>query len=59
MMLQTLDDLRWKEDRVVTTPFGDRVWLKQAEYGLLDCCLESSPCEFHSRLTNPAPGGIQ
>lgn len=50
-----LSDLRWSADRIVTNPFGDRVWLKQRDGGgITDCCHESEPCDYHARLTHPA-----
>lgn len=45
--------LRWRPDMVVTTPFGERVWLKPCydqlgrRIGITDCCPEDDPCERH------------
>lgn len=49
-----LKELRWGADRIVTNPFGDRVWLKQIAGGLTDCCSADEPCEYHARLTHQA-----
>lgn len=49
-----LAELRWNADRVVTNPFGERVWLKQISGGLTDCCPADDPCEYHARLTHEA-----
>lgn len=54
-----LNELRWSADRVVDNHFGERVWLKQIEGGITDCCPEDSPCDYHKRLTHPATGTIQ
>lgn len=54
-----LDSLRWKADQIITNHFGERVWLKQIEHGLADCCFADDPCEHHARLTHPAPAKAQ
>lgn len=54
-----LKELRWTADRVIVNPFGDRVWLKQIENGLTDCCHADEPCSYHAMLTHPAPGQKQ
>lgn len=57
---ELLSELRWSADRVVTTPFGERVWLKECEAGgITDCCNEAEPCSYHSRITHSAIGGFQ
>lgn len=50
-----LAELRWTADRIITNPFGDRVWLKQIKDGLTDCCFADEPCEYHAKLIHPAP----
>lgn len=47
-----LSDLRWTADRIITNPFGDRVWLKQIHEGLTDCCSADEPCDYHARLAS-------
>lgn len=47
-----LESLRWKEDMLVTNPFGERAWLKPlyrdgVRVGITDCCEEEYPCERH------------
>lgn len=49
-----LAELRWTADRVVTNPFGERVWLKQINGGLTDCCHAADPCDYHAKLTHEA-----
>jgi len=49
-----LTELRWDVDRIITNPFGERVWLKKIVGGLTDCCPANDPCEYHARLTHQA-----
>lgn len=49
-----LDDLRWTADRVITNHSGERVWLRQIEDGITDCCPAGCPCDYHARLTHGA-----
>ena len=49
-----LEELRWTADRIITNYDGDRVWLKQIEHGITDCCLAESPCGHHAMLTHQA-----
>ena len=52
---ELLAELRWTTDRVVTNPFGERVWLKEHPAGgLTDCCPAEVPCDYHARLTHGA-----
>lgn len=55
--MSDLERLRWGPDRCVTTPFGERWWLKQVaanERGegipahITECCLEEAPCARHA-----------
>lgn len=51
-----LNDLRWKEDMVITNYNNERAWLKPClddsgkRIGITDCCLESDPCDRHSTM---------
>ena len=53
---QIFASLRWDADMVVTSPFGERVWLKECfneegrRIGITECCLEDNPCEWHRSL---------
>lgn len=55
--MRELDELRWGPDLLVTTPCGERWWLKQVaadERGqgipahITECCPEEAPCLRHS-----------
>jgi hypothetical protein len=56
---ELLLDLRWTADRIITNYDGERVWLKQIEHGLTDCCAVDNPCDYHGKLTHAAPPGRQ
>lgn len=53
---ELLKSLRWREDMVITNYEGERVWLKPAldrngkRHGIVDCCLEEDPCDYHRAL---------
>jgi hypothetical protein len=49
-----LDGLRWRADQIITNYFGERIWLRQIEGGITDCCLADEPCDYHAGFTHPA-----
>lgn len=62
-----LEDLRWKADQAIITPFGESVWLKQVtgeEAGLshgylTECCFTDDPCERHAEIsTDPLDDAV-
>lgn len=54
-----LDAFHYRADRVITNPFGERVWLKSCDGGVTDCCPVEAPCTYHARLTHSAPARLQ
>lgn len=56
---ELLNSLRWKADQLITNHFGERVWLKQIDGGITECCPEEAPCAHHARLTHAAPSQKQ
>ena len=48
--------LVWNADMVVTTPFGERWWLRELSgdggnrLGITECCPEEAPCGWHAAL---------
>lgn len=58
--IKILAELRWTADRIVTDPFGERVWLRRREEGgITYCCHADNPCDYHAGLTHQAPAAKQ
>lgn len=56
LMIRVLLGTDLKPDTVIVNYDGTRVWLKEAfdtcgkRIGVIDCCLESTPCQWHAAL---------
>jgi hypothetical protein len=54
---QTLAELRWDVDQLITNHEGERVWLGAAfdaegkRIGITDCCRAEDPCEHHLEVS--------
>jgi hypothetical protein len=52
-----------KVDTVIANYDGTRVWLKEVfgyggkRIGVIDCCLESAPCQWHAALRDARQQG--
>ena len=53
-----LDDMRWGPDMVILNYDNERVWLKQIEGGITDCCFEEEPCEHHAAVAQRQRRGL-
>jgi hypothetical protein len=55
-MIRVLLGTDLRADTVIVNYDGTRVWLKDAfatggkRIGVIDCCLESAPCQWHAAL---------
>jgi hypothetical protein len=64
-MNQVMDTVSWGVDMVITNDAGDRVWLREffdahgQQVGITDCCLETSPCEWHSGYVETTKKGYR
>ena len=54
-----LASLRWRADQIIINHFGERVWLRECEGGITDCCLAAEPCDYHAKLTHFAHEACQ